>query len=311
MDTSTPVSGTRSLRVGAGADAVPRQRSHWGMAVERFLAHRFAVAAMLVLAALAVLSAFAPIASPYDPEKTALLLIREPPSPQHPFGTDGLGRDLATRILFGGRVSLSVGVAAMAVAITLGTIVGGIAGFYGRWIDGVLMRLVDAMFSFPRLFILIILASLFRGMSPPAIVVALGALSWMTTSRLVRAGFLGLKQREFVEAARCIGADDRRIIWRHILPNTLAPIIVAATLGVANAIIAESTLSFLGLGIQPPTPSWGNMLQDAQDEMSRAPWLAIFPGLVIFLAVVSINFIGDGLRDALDPRHVVRKERRS
>jgi peptide/nickel transport system permease protein len=172
------------------------------------------------------------------------------------------------------------------------------------------MRIVDAMFAFPGLFILIILASLFRGMSPPAIVLALGLLSWMTTARLVRAGFLGLKQREFVESARCIGANDGRIIWRHILPNTLAPIIVAGTLRVAGAIITESTLSFLGLGIQPPTPSWGNMLQDAQDELTRAPWVAIFPGLAIFLAVVSINFIGDGLRDALDPRHVIRRERR-
>lgn len=307
MDISTPVSGTRSL---AGAQPIPRQRGHWSMALERFLAHRFAVLAIFVLATLALLSIFAPIVSPYDPEKTALLLIREPPSPQHPFGTDGIGRDLATRILYGGRVSLSVGVAAMAVAITLGTLIGGIAGFYGRWIDGVLMRVVDLFFSIPRLFTLIILASLFRGMSPPAIVVALGVLSWMTTARLVRAGFLGLKHREFVEAARCIGAGDQRIIWRHILPNTLAPIIVAATLGVASAIITESTLSFLGLGIQPPTPSWGNMLQDAQDELGRAPWLAIFPGLVIFLAVVSINFIGDGLRDALDPRHVTKRAQR-
>lgn len=308
MGISTPVSGTRSP--AQEALAVPRQRGQWSMARERFLAHRLAVLAVVVLGAIALVCAFAPILSPYDPEKTALLLIREPPSPQHPFGTDGLGRDLATRILYGGRVSLSVGVAAMLVAVTLGTLVGGIAGFYGRWIDGILMRLVDAMFSFPGLFILIILASLFRGMSPPAIVLALGALSWMTTARLVRAGFLGLKQREFVEAARCIGAGDRRIIWRHILPNTLAPIIVAGTLRVAGAIITESTLSFLGLGIQPPTPSWGNMLQDAQDEMTRAPWLAIFPGLAIFLAVVSINFIGDGLRDALDPRHVIRRERR-
>ena len=310
MDTSTPVSGTPSLRGAANIQPVPRQRGHWETALERFLGHRFAVLATVVLAALAVLSAFAPIVSPYDPEKTALLLIREPPSLHHPFGTDGLGRDLATRLLYGGRVSLSVGVAVMVVAIGLGTLIGGIAGFYGRWIDGVLMRTVDAMFAFPGLFILIILASLFRGMSPPAIVLALGLLSWMTTARLVRAGFLGLKQREFVEAARCIGASDARLIWRHILPNTLAPVIVAATLRVAGAIITESTLSFLGLGIQPPTPSWGNMLQDAQDELNRAPWLAVFPGLVIFLAVVSINFIGDGLRDALDPRHVIRKERR-
>jgi peptide/nickel transport system permease protein len=163
------------------------------------------------------------------------------------------------------------------------------------------------MYSFPRLFLLILFGVFFRGMSLAVIVIVLGMLSWMTTSRLVRASFLSLKQREFVEAARCVGARDLRIIFRHILPNTLAPIIVAASLGVAAAIIAESTLSFLGLGIQPPTPSWGNMLKDAPSEMNIAPWMAIFPGLAIFLAVVSINFIGDGLRDALDPRHVIKR----
>jgi peptide/nickel transport system permease protein len=259
-----------------------------------------------VLGVLAILCAAAPIVSPYDPEKTALLLIYEPPSLPHPFGTDGLGRDLATRILYGGRVSLSIGLLAVTVAISIGTLVGTVAGFYGRWIDGVLMRFVDMMFSFPRLFLLILFGVLFKGMTLPVIVAVLGLLSWMTTARLVRASFLSLRNREFVEAARSVGAGDRRIIVRHILPNALAPIIVAATLGVAAAIIAESTLSFLGLGIQPPTPTWGNMLRDATSEMEKAPWIAIFPGLFIFLAVVSINFIGDGLRDALDPRHVIR-----
>ena len=282
------------------------QRSQWQMALERFRQHRPAVVGVFVLGALALLSAAAPLVSPYDPEKTALLLIYEPPSVTHPFGTDGLGRDLATRILYGGRVSLSIGLLAVAVAITVGTLVGTVAGFYGRWIDGVLMRLVDMMYSFPRLFLLILFGVLFKGMTLPVIVTVLGLLSWMTTARLVRASFLSLKHREFVEAARAVGAGDRRIIVRHILPNALAPIIVAATLGVAAAIIAESTLSFLGLGIQPPTPTWGNMLRDATGEMEKAPWIAIFPGLFIFLAVVSINFIGDGLRDALDPRHVVR-----
>jgi peptide/nickel transport system permease protein len=282
------------------------QRSQLRMALERFREHRPAVVGVFVLGTLALLSAAAPIVSPYDPEKTALLLIYEPPSLTHPFGTDGLGRDLATRILYGGRVSLSIGLLAVAVAISVGTLVGTIAGFYGRWLDGILMRFVDMMYSFPRLFLLILFGVLFKGMTLPVIVTVLGLLSWMTTARLVRASFLSLKHREFVEAARCIGAGDRRIIVRHILPNALAPIIVAATLGVAAAIIAESTLSFLGLGIQPPTPTWGNMLRDATSEMEKAPWIAIFPGLFIFLAVVSINFIGDGLRDALDPRHVVR-----
>jgi peptide/nickel transport system permease protein len=282
------------------------ERTQWQMAFERFRAHRPAMVGLFVLAALALLSAAAPLVSPYDPEKTALLLIWEAPSAAHPFGTDGLGRDLATRILYGGRVSLAVGLLAVTVAVSVGTLVGMVAGYYGRWVDGVLMRFVDMMYSFPRLFLLILFGVIFKGMTLGVIVIVLGLLSWMTTSRLVRASFLALKHREFVEAARCIGASDWRIILRHILPNSLAPIIVAATLGVAGAIIAESTLSFLGLGIQPPTPSWGNMLNHATTEMDKAPWTAIFPGLFIFLAVVSINFIGDGLRDALDPRHVVR-----
>jgi peptide/nickel transport system permease protein len=222
-------------------------------------------------------------------------------------GTDALGRDLATRILYGGRVSLSVGVLAVALAITLGTLIGGVAGFYGRWIDTVLMRFVDMMLSFPRLFVLILIAVLAKGMSVPAIIIVLGALSWMETSRIVRGTFLSLKEREFVLAAHAVGARDRDLIVRHMLPNSLAPIIVSATLGVAGTIVAESTLSFLGLGIQPPVPSWGNMLEDATQDMAKAPWAAIFPGLAIFFAVVSINFIGDGLRDAFDPRHVIKR----
>jgi len=298
---------TSSVAVAPIAALRGPERSQLRMALERFRAHRPAVLGVLVLSALAVLAAAAPIISPYDPDKTVLLSLYEPPSLGHPFGTDDLGRDLATRILYGGRVSLSIGLLAVSVAVTIGTLVGVTAGYYGRWIDSVLMRFVDMMYSFPRLFLLILFGVFFKGMTLPVIVIVLGLLSWMTTSRLVRATFLSLKQREFVEAARCVGASDRRIIFRHILPNALAPIIVAGTLGVAAAIITESTLSFLGLGIQPPTSSWGSMLNHATTDMNKAPWIAIFPGLFIFLAVVSINFIGDGLRDALDPRHVVRK----
>ena len=294
-----------ALRVTTAERAVERRQ--WRLALERFRAHRPAIGGILILGTLAILSAAAPLVSPYDPEKTNLLLIYEAPSASHPMGTDSLGRDLATRILYGGRVSLSIGLLAVTVAITVGTIVGTLSGYYGGLVDSALMRFVDMMYSFPRLFLLILFGVFFKGMTLPVIVTVLGLLSWMTTSRLVRASFLSLKNREFVEAARSIGARDRRIIVRHILPNALAPIIVAATLGVAGAIIAESTLSFLGLGIQPPTPSWGNMLKDAPSEMNIAPWTAIFPGLAIFLAVVSINFIGDGLRDALDPRHVLRR----
>jgi peptide/nickel transport system permease protein len=297
---------TKSVAVPLTMALRGAERSQWQMALERFRAHRPAVLGIFVLATLALLSAGAPIVSPYDPDKTQLLALYEPPSLSHPFGTDDLGRDLATRILYGGRVSLSVGLLAVTVAVSIGTLVGVVAGYYGGWIDSLLMRFVDMMYSFPRLFLLILFGVFFKGMTIGVIVLVLGVLSWMTTARLVRASFLSLKRREFVEAARSVGATDRRIIVRHILPNSLAPIIVAATLGVAAAIIAESTLSFLGLGIQPPTPSWGNMLNHATTDMDKAPWIAIFPGLFIFLAVVSINFIGDGLRDALDPRHVVR-----
>jgi len=284
-------------------------RSQWRLAFERFRAHRPAVIGIFVLTLLAILCSAAPLISPYDPDKTQLLSLYEPPSLKHPFGTDDLGRDLATRILYGGRVSLTIGLLAVSVAITVGTLVGVTAGYYGRWIDSLLMRTVDALYSFPRLFLLILFGVFFKGMTVGVIILVLGMLSWLTTSRLVRATFLSLKQREFVEAARGVGASDVRIIFRHILPNSLAPIIVAGTLGVGAAIIAESTLSFLGLGIQPPTPSWGNMLNHATTDMDKAPWIAFFPGFFIFLAVMSINFIGDGLRDALDPRHVVRKER--
>jgi peptide/nickel transport system permease protein len=282
-------------------------RSQRRLAFERFRAHRPALVGMFVLAALAVVCAAAPLISPFDPDKTHLLDVYEAPSLTHPFGTDDLGRDLATRILYGGRVSLTIGLLAVSVALTVGTLVGVAAGYYGGLIDNLLMRTVDALYSFPRLFLLILFSVVFKGMTVGVVILVLGLLSWLTTSRLVRATFLSLKNREFVEAARCVGARDRRIIFRHILPNSLAPIIVAGTLGVGGAIIAESTLSFLGLGIQPPTSSWGNMLNHATTDMGKAPWLAFFPGFFIFLAVMSINFIGDGLRDALDPRHVVRK----
>ncbi len=284
------------------------ERGQLRLALERFLDHRLAVASAGVLALLVLAAAAAPLLSPYDPERTNLLLIFEPPSVAHPMGTDSLGRDLGTRILYGGRVSLIIGVLVVTVAISIGVLVGGIAGYYGRAADAILMRVVDMMYAFPRLFLLILFAVLFGG-KLLTVVAVLGALSWMTTARLVRATFLSVKHREYVEAAHCVGARDREIVLRHILPNSLAPIIVAATLGVAGAILAESTLSFLGLGVQPPTPTWGNMLKDAQTDMTAAPWTAVFPGFAIFLAIVSINFIGDGLRDALDPRHVTRAGR--
>jgi len=284
---------------------LPGHASHRRLARDRFLAHRLAVASVLVLLLLVIVVLVGPILSPYNPEHTNLDLRYEPPSPAHVMGTDSLGRDLLTRIMFGGRVSLTIGLLAMTVAITLGIVMGGLAGFYGGVADAVLMRFVDVMLSFPRLFLLI-LFSVFFGGHFLTVVLLLGALSWMSVARLIRASFLSLKERPYVEAARALGVSGGLIMLRHLLPNALAPIIVAATLGIATAIIAESTLSFLGLGIQPPTPSWGNMLKDAQTDMLIAPWTAVFPGLAIFVTVVAINFVGDGLRDALDPQHVIR-----
>lgn len=288
---------------------LPDHAGPWRLALERFLAHRLAVASLAALLLLVLLVLFGPTLSPYNPEHTNLNLRYEPPSPTHLMGTDSLGRDLLTRIMFGGRVSMTIGVLAMTVAITLGVVLGGLAGFYGGVADALLMRFVDMMLSFPRLFLLI-LFSVFFGGHFLTVVLLLGALSWMGVSRIIRASFLSLKERQFVEAAKALAVPNRVIMTRHLLPNALAPIIVAATLGIATAIIAESTLSFLGLGIQPPTPSWGNMLKDAQTDMSIAPWTAVFPGLAIFVTVVAINFIGDGLRDALDPQHVIRSARR-
>jgi peptide/nickel transport system permease protein len=274
--------------------------------------HKPAMVGTIIVLILGLAAVFAPLLTPYDPEKTDLDHMLQPPSVSHPMGTDELGRDLLTRILYGGRVSLSIGVMAMALAVFVGASVGGLAGFYGGWIDNILMRFTDMMLSFPQLFILIILAIALRDIPIEAlrgtafasvfsIVLVIAVLAWMQVARLVRASFLSLKEKEFTEATRCIGTSNSRIMLRHLLPNAMSPIIVAATFRVATSIITESGLSYLGFGVQPPTPTWGNMLKNAQELMTRAPWTAIFPGLMIFVTVIAINFIGDGLRDALDP----------
>lgn len=235
-----------------------------------------------------------------------------PPSREHLFGTNDLGQDVLARILFGGRVSIAVAIAAMAVAIFLGTFIGAIAGFYGGIVDGLLMRLTDMFLALPQLPLLLLVVYLFRdtlrAIAGPEmgifilVVFVIGGLNWMTVARLVRANFLKLREMEFVMAATAIGARPRRLIWLHLFPNVLGIIIVAATLAVGNAILTESTLSFLGLGFPPDVPTWGRMLFDARDYLSVAPHMAIFPGLAIFLTVLSINYIGDGLRDAFDPK---------
>ncbi len=287
-------------------------RTLWRDAWRQFRRHHLAVAGMVVLVILLVATLFGPFLYrvPIDAIDYSRTLLG--PSLQHPFGTDDLGRDLLARSLLGGRISMAVGLMAMLIAMTLGTSIGAIAGFFGGQADSLLMRLTDLFLALPQLPLLLLVIFLFRDplralLGPVVgifllVVGVIGVLNWMPVARLVRAEFLSLKQKEFVEAARCLGATNGRIIGRHILPNVLSPVIVAATLAVGSAIITESALSFLGLGFPPDVPTWGRLLYDAQNFLDIAPHLAIFPGLLIFLTVISINFMGDGLRDALDPR---------
>jgi len=239
----------------------------------------------------------------------------QPPSAEHPFGTDTIGRDILTRTIYGGQISLLVGLTSAILEVGVGVTIGALAGFFGGWVDSLLMRFTEAMLNIPSLFLLIVMAKFFGDSIPTinvagralsgsviVIVVIIGLTSWMYLARIVRAAFLSLKEQDFVSASRALGVGNFHLIVRHMLPNTIAPIIVSATLGVAAAILSEAYVSFLGLGIRPPTASWGNMLDSAYRYLESAPWLWIFPGLMILLTVLSVNFVGDGLRDALDPR---------
>ncbi len=274
--------------------------SDWRRNWRSFSRNRPAVIGLVVLTLILAAAILGPILSPYDTLTQDLGNRLQGPSWAHPMGTDELGRDSMTRILAGGRVSLGVAALATSVALGVGITIGSIAGFYGRWIDNVLMRLTDLALSLPDLFLLILAASLL-GPSFTTMVIIIGLVRWMNVARLVRGSFLTLREREFVVSARASGTRSFGIVFKHLLPNSISPLIVAGTLGVASAIIAESTLSFLGLGLQPPTPSWGTMLRDAQRVIFSTPSAAVFPGLMIFLTVVSVNFIGDGLRDVFDP----------
>ena len=282
-------------------------RGQWQMFWRRFRRHRLAVVSAGILIFIFVVATLAPIVAPYDPNKTDTQLARfgEPASPSlsHPFGSDQLGRDQLSRVIYGARVSLVVGFLATGVAIIFGTIVGSIAGYAGKWADMVIMRLADVLLAFPPLlFLMAALASVNKTIVSIALVIAV--ISWMNVARLVRGEFLVLRQREYTEAARAVGASAPSIIFRELLPNALGPIIVAASLGIPGTILTESTLSFLGFGLQPPTASWGNMLQNSFSMMRDfgAWWMIVFPGFMIALTVLSFNFLGDGLRDALDPR---------
>jgi len=276
----------------------------------RFKKNPLSVAGLIVILILSTVAISASVIAPYDPMRIDVYNVLSPPSISHPFGTDELGRDVLSRMIWGSRVSLKVGFVAVGIAIFIGSIIGSIAGYYGRAIDAVLMRFVDVMLAFPTFFlILAVIAIVEPGIS--TIMIVIGVTGWMDVARLVRAEFLSLKEREFISAARAIGASDFRIIFRHILPNALSPVFVAATFGIAGAILIESSLSFLGLGVQPPEPSWGNILTSGKDNITVAWWLSLFPGLAILITVLSYNLVGEGLRDALDPRlwseHSVRR----
>jgi len=285
----------------------PRSRvsdeSFWGRAARRFRRHRLAQLGLAVLIVLGLAALAAPMLTPYQFDYQDAALLGTPVAPElaHPMGTDQLGRDNFTRILYGARVSLSVGLASAIIATLLGTLIGATAGFFGGWIDGLLMRLTDVVLSIPILPLVIALSGFLRP-SLWLLVAIIGGLGWMGTARLVRGQFLSLRTAEYVEASRALGGSNLRIMFRHILPNTLGPIIVSTTLAVGGAIILESALSFFGLGVQPPTPTWGNLLNGSSDWLETAPWLAAFPGIFILITVLSVNFLGDGLRDALDPR---------
>jgi len=285
----------------------------------RFKRHRLALLGLAVVSILILASALAPWVAPYDPDYIDRTITGPyaatgyaPPSLQHIFGTDDLNRDILSRLLHAGRISLLIGFLATFFAVLIGTTVGSVAGFYGGWVDSVLMRFVDLVLTLPYIPLLLILSAMLRQYKfdflPPdetqviTIVFALVVLGWMETARIVRGSILGVRSQDYVEAARALGSPDRRIILRHLLPNALPPVIVAATLAVGQYIVAESAISFLGVGINPPTASWGNMLTNFQTYMLISPMMAIYPGACIFLTVLSINFVGDGLRDALDPR---------
>ncbi len=269
--------------------------------LRRLAANRLALAGAVVVAALVVVALLAPLIAPYDPYRIDVDAILLPPSARHLFGTDELGRDVFSRMVYGARVSLQVGFVAAGLATAVGVLLGALAGYYGGKVEALIMRFTDMMLCFPTFFlILAVIALLEPGINN--IMAVIGLTSWMGVARLVRAEFLTLKEREFVVAARSLGASDLRVIFRHMLPNAMAPVLVALTLGVAGAILTESGLSFLGLGVQPPLASWGNILNQGKANIEIAWWLSLFPGLAILVTVLGYNLLGEGIRDALDPR---------
>lgn len=284
------------------AQTEPARRSELSQAWRRFRGNKVALFGLALIILLVIMAIFAGTIAPYDPVDDIFRGMRGvAPSPEHPFGFDHLGRDLLSRVIYGSRVALIVGLASTGVAVLLGVAIGAIAGYFGGWIDTILSRIVDTLMAFPVLALLIVLAAVI-GPSLSTTVIVIGVTGWARFARVVRADVMSLKEEDFVLAARATGVKDARIIWRHILPNVLGPVIVLGSLGIGSIIILESALSFLGLGVRPPTPSWGGTLADGRAFITRYPHIAIFPGIMIVITVLAFNFIGDGLRDALDPR---------
>ena len=297
-----------------------KPQSPWRLAMRRFRRHRMAMVGLFVLIGIILyVTVGSVVYSEADANYNDTSIRLQPPSLAHLFGTDTVGRDILVRTIYGGQISLIIGIFAVLVAVTVGTAIGVLSGYYGGLVDATLMRITEAMLSIPTILLLLVLAKFLSGHVPDitllgrtfsgsvvVIIVIIGLTSWTYLARIVRSSFLSLKEAEFILAARALGIPDRRIILAHILPNTLASIIVAATLGVASAILTEAYISFLGLGVRPPTATWGSMLDGAYQYLEQAPWLWFFPGLLIILTVMSINFVGDGLRDALDPRSDIK-----
>ncbi len=279
----------------AGSETAPR-----GRALRAFLRHRGATIAFVILTVMTASALLAPWIAPYDPEKIDILRSLAAPSAQHWLGTDEVGRDVLSRLLFGGRVSIVVGLVAATLSVAIGVVVGGLSAYFGGVLDALLMRFTDGMLSIPLFFFLLVVMAVFGG-GLTQIVLVIALTSWMPVARIVRGELLRVKEMPYVEAAEALGARRHHVVVRHLLPQTIPSVIVAATLGVANAILLESALSYLGLGIQPPIPSWGNMLQGSQAYVWSQPLLALWPGLMIFVAVMAYNALGDGLRDALEP----------
>ena len=309
---ASDISAAPIARADAGAAPAAEPRGNlqerpsgalWRRALRRLRRNRLAMVGLVIILLFAFLAAAAPWAAPRDPIAQTLAEALRPPSPEHPLGTDNFGRDVLSRLVFGARISLFIGVMSQAIAVTIGVTLGALAGYFRGWVDDAVLWLVNVVWAFPfLLFAIALVAAL--GPSIRNVFIAVGLASWVGIARVVRGQFIALKEKEYVEAARALGFSSPRIIFRHILPNTLAPITVLVTLGFANAIIVEAGLSFLGLGVQPPTPSWGQMIYTGYGYIVAGLgwWLAIFPGLAIMLAVLSFNLLGDGLRDALDPR---------